>query len=358
MPYEKNENEKFGFHVFDKELNSLWERKITLPYKDGLFLVKDYEVSNNGDVYLLGKIYKDKAKDVRKSQSNFKYHIISYSGDGSKLNEYPIEIKGKFLTDMQIAITNDQDIICGGFYSEDGTYSIKGSYFFKIDGYTRKTTALKYKEFDIDFMTQNFTAKEEKKAKKNESKGVNIELYQYDLDEIILKEDGGAVLIGEQFYIRAVITSTTDGNGFIKDKTNYYYFFNDIIVINISPVGNIEWTEKIPKRQVTANDGGYYSSYTLSVVADKLFFVFNDHPYNLLYKGSGKLHNFNKSKKSLVVLVELDSEGRQTREALFSAKEAEILTRPKVCEQISHNELVLFGQKGKTQRFAKIFFKD
>ena len=43
---------------------------------------------------------------------------------------------------------------------------------------------------------------------------------------------------------------------------------------------------------------------------------------------------------------------------VVSAKDAGVMTRPKVCEQISSNEMVLFGQKGKKQRFATITFKN
>ena len=49
-------------------------------------------------------------------------------------------------------------------------------------------------------------------------------------------------------------------------------------------------------------------------------------------------------------------EGRQTREALFSMREADVIIRPKVCEQTTKNELILFGQKKKKQRFAKVSF--
>ena len=41
---------------------------------------------------------------------------------------------------------------------------------------------------------------------------------------------------------------------------------------------------------------------------------------------------------------------------LFSSAETGIVTRPKVCEQISDNEMIIFGQKKTTQRFAKIKF--
>ena len=358
LPYDKGESEKFGFHVFDKALNQLWEKNITLPYKEELFDVEDYEVDNKGNIHLLALIFKEKRKEKRKGDPNYKYQVLSYLNNGTELKEYPIKIEGKFLTDMQIAINDEQDIICGGFYSSEGTFSIEGSYFLKINGETKEIKSKEFQNFGIDFITQNMTKRQEKKTKNKAAKGKDIELYQYDLDNIVLRDDGGALLIGEQYFVRVVTRTIPDGNGNTSTTTTYYYHYNDIIVINMSPDGKIEWSKKIAKKQVTRNDGGFFSSYALSIVKDKLYFVFNDNPKNLFYKGEGKLYNFNKSKESLVVLVTLDNEGNQTREALFSAKEADILTRPIVCEQISKNEMILFGQRKKTHRFARISFKE
>ncbi len=158
------------------------------------------------------------------------------------------------------------------------------------------------------------------------------------------------------------MVSTTDGLENIRTTTHYYY--NDIIVISIDPEGQIEWTEKIAKRQHTVNDFGYYSSYALAIDDDKMNFIFNDNIKNLvssaMTKGKlkGLVYNFSKSFKwSVTVLVQLDSDGRQVKEALFNTKEAKFLIRPKVAKQISNNELVIYGQKKKAERFGKITFK-
>lgn len=369
-PYDKDEKEQFGFHIFDKNLNQLWEKKVTLHYNDELFDVKNYQVDNYGNVHLLGIIIPEKIKGQRKERLKYKYQILSYLNSGNELKEYPIKIEGKFLTDMQIAINVDQDIICSGFYSNVytkvhsdvgyslGSDAITGTYFIKIDDDTKEIITKEFKEFGIDFITQNMTKKKKEKVEKKAENGKNTNLYQYDLKNIKLREDGGAILIGEQYYVKMVESRYTDSKGKTQRTKTYYYYYNDIIVIKISPNGNIEWAEKIPKRQYTVDDGGFYSSFALSVVKDKLYFVFNDHPNNLSYNGEGEPATFNKGRRSIVVLVELDSEGNQTREALFSLKKAEILMLPKICKQISENEMLLFDQRKKIHRFAKITFKE
>lgn len=358
LPFKKGENERFGFHVFNEKMEQLWEKKVTLPYKEELFNINDYEIDNNGDCYLLGKIYNDKNNRARKGKPNYKYHILGYTENGAESNEYPIEIKDHFLTDMQIAINSSSNIICAGFYSELGNYSIKGSYFLTIDGKSKEVKSQSFKEFGIDFITQNMTARQERKAKKKKAKGKEVELYKYDLNNLILRSDGGALLIGEQYYVEIFTSTMPNGNGGTTTTTTYTYHYNDIIIVNISPQGEIEWTEKIPKRQISTNDGGYNSSFSLSVVNDKIYFAFNDNGKNLLYNGSGKVERYNGGKESVVTLVEVDSDGRFTRESLFSMNEVGVVIRPKVGKQIKSNELILFGQRKKIKRFAKVTFRE
>ena len=360
LPFEKGAKQKYGFTVLDKDMNKLWEKKVTLPYAQELFDVERYRIDEQGNVYILGLIYKDKRKLRRKGEPNYKYTVISYKDEGNTVADYPIELPGKFITDMQLAIADNGDIICGGFYSDEGKFSIKGSYYLSIDGSTKKIKSRSFNEFGIDFITQHFKANKAKKAKKKAEKGKNVEMYQYELDDIVLKDDGGAILIGEQYYVRVVTRTSTDANGHTTTSTTYYYHYNDIIVININPEGEIEWTEKIPKKQVTTNDGGYYSSYALAIRDDKLYFIFNDNPANLFYKSGEKISNFNKGKGSVAILVTLTEEGRYSKELLFTTEQAEVLIRPMACEQTNDDEMILFGhgRKRKMHRFAKLTFVD
>lgn len=356
LPYEKHENEKFGFHVLDAQLNEIWSKQIFLPYEEALFEIEDYKVDNKGNVHILGVVFKEKRKEKRKGQPNYNYEVLSYFQKDDGVKSYTISLEDKFLTDMQIAVNDDLDIICSGFYSSVGTFGIIGTYFIKVNGKTKEITTKSFKEFGLDFITQNMTKREEEKTTRRAEKGKDVEMYEYDLDDIIIHSNGGATLIGEQYFVRTYTTTTNNPTtGATSTYTTYYYNYNDIIVISISPSGEIEWTQKVPKVQVTSNDNGFYSSYVTSVVKDKIYFVFNDHPKNIT-EPSETTYAFRGWKNSMVVLVEVDAKGNMTKQPLFSAKDAEVITRPKVCEQVSKKEMILFGQKRKQQQFAKITF--
>jgi hypothetical protein len=196
--------------------------------------------------------------------------------------------------------------------------------------------------------------RDEKITRKEEEKGKDPELFEYNLDQLLIGSDGSALLVGEQYYVR-IVTTTTTLNGQKTVRHHYHYYYNDIIAVKINPAGQIEWAQKVAKSQHTFDDGGYYSSYALAAAKGKTWFIFNDNPKNMDYDGEGRPENFN-SGKSEAVIVGLDSGGKQTKQAIFSSGDVEVMIRPKVCEQISGQDVILFGQRRKMQQFAKLTF--
>lgn len=353
LPYDYREPEKFGFLVMDKEMNQLWQQNVTLPYRDDLFDVESFKVDNYGNVYLLGLLYKDVRRAKRKGEANYQYKVLSYTDQGATAREYSVSLPDKFLTDMQIGIRSNKDIVCSGFYSDQGKLSIRGTFFLSIDAETKEIKTKSFKEFDIDFITQNMTERQAEKAKRKEERGQEQELYEYDLDKLIVRSDGGALLIGEQFFINTV-TTTTYFNRMPMTRTVTHYYYNDIIMVSIRPDGTIDWAVKIPKRQHSVDDGGFYSSYAMAINRDKIYFVFNDNPNNLDYSGVGRVSQ-TPSRNQVVTVVSVNPRGEMKRQIL-GAGAGEVIIRPKVCEQISYSEMLLFGQRRRTQQFGRITF--
>ena len=359
LPYQENEKEKFGFYIYDKEMNEIWSKQITLPYKDKLFVIKDYDIDNNGAVHILGKLFNKKAKDKRKGKVNYRYQILSYYNNGTELKRYDIRLKGKFVKDVKMVVNDDKDIICAGFYSDDNSDSIKGIYFVKIDHETKELITESYKKFDSNFITQYMKEGAKKNTKKRIAKGKNVELYSYDLNDIVLKKDGGAVLIGED-YDSSVMTSTYfKGNGGYGKQTTYYYTYNNIIVINISPKGQILWAQKVPKRQ-TSNAPGYFASYASMITDHKIYLLYNDNPKNLISgeNDKGKIYNLSNLKKSVIVLASLDSDGKLTRDIIPKPDKTKLFLIPKASTQINDDTMIIFIKRARKYRYAKLTFKE
>lgn len=352
-PNKSYEKDELVFKVFGSEMKEIWGEKVETPYLDKEFGSRGWKLDNDGNVYVIGLVYDGKIITVG-GKSNDQYKILSYRKEGGKPKMYDINADGKFISDLQLAIDDNGDLICAGFYSDESTFNVKGSYFFKMSGETQAVQSKSFKEFSIESMLSESTEKEKGKAERNARKGKDLELYKYHLDEIIIREDGGAILIGEQFY-KETISSMAMPNGENSSSDDYYYY-NDIVVVNLSPEGEIDWVELVPKFQRSVEDGGYYSSYVYAVANDNLYFVFNDHTGNLTRSEGDEVHPAF-GLDNVIVLVEVDKNGKETREALFDINDIHIGIRPKLSEQIYANELILFGERKQTHRFIKLKFK-
>ena len=120
--------------------------------------------------------------------------------------------------------------------------------------------------------------------------------------------------------------------------------------------GNIAWSSRIPKVQQTTDDGGYFSSYSMAVVRDRMFFVYNDNSRNFGDRGNRRnLHSFNGS-NSIIAMSEVNQKGVVRKYALGNNRDEKILTRPKVCEQTGLYEMVVFGERRGKFKFGTLNF--
>lgn len=333
----------------------MWSGIKTLPIADKLFNIESYDVDNKGNVYVLGIKFDDVPKEKVKGEPNYNYLLLKYEFGTDNLIEYPILVEGKFLTDLNFTINKDSDIICAGFYSKEKVYNISGSFYMKIDDESKAVLVSDFLEFDISLLTQNLNEKQDAKVQKKEDKGKKVNLLQYNLGKLVIKDDGGITLVGENYYV----VVTTSYNAQTKSQTTtYHYYYNQILVVDISADGKIQWVKQIPKNQHTINDGGYFSSYGLIERGDKIYFLYNDNPKNVTFKPGDKIFSYKKKDdETLTMLVEVDKDGNMVREAAFNQQKAEVIMRPKAFYQINDDEMILFGQNRKNYRVAKLTFK-
>jgi hypothetical protein len=346
-PYEKYADEKFTLLLIDENLNALWKNDISPPYKDKYFSLEDFTVTDSGHVYMLATISEDRSgmslRERRKTPTYF-HSALMFNPDREELSEYEIKLDPKFISDIIMAITDSGDIVCSGFYSNKNSSDIIGTFFIKIDKQTKKIETQGTMDFPADFLAQFMS--EGRAAKKKE-------LYNYNLRYLIQRADGGAELIAEQYY-EYEVCSTDPKTG--ATTCTYYYYYNDIIVVNINPDGTIDWARKIPKLQVSHNDGGYYLSFSLHVTESTLYFMFNDHPKNLNVPAGGKYKYMGNLKKSVAVLVSMDLKGDQVRQPMFRSEDLKTYLRPKLFLTVSSRRMFLYGQRRTMYKLAEVKF--
>jgi hypothetical protein len=340
MPYEKGQPQKFGMHVYNDEFEEIWKKEIELPYDDDLFDIVSYCVGNDGNVYVLGKVYEEKHRDKKRGEVNYKYHVFYYTNNENDTYDVPIDSKSKFFNEISMSLNNNNQVICVGLYSTSLGGVSEGTFYLRIDSKTHKVLADTQKEFS-ELMDDNNNYSERKRKRKQDRVYRN-----YEFRQIIQKEDGGIIVVAEQYYVVVVTTTTKSSTGGTTTKTTYYYHYDNILVLNIDKNGKFLWQKIIPKNQVSADDGGYYSSFTLAVKDDNLYFLYNT---------SKKKFFLFRDPKDLLSLFVLDKEGELSEKSdIIDKKDSKVYMVPKTGVHIADNEIYMFGRGRRTNRFAKI----
>lgn len=340
--------QEFNLYVLDASLNELWSKEACLPYPDNLFTTEQYKVDNYGNVYLLSTLFEDKRPSKRNGKPDYKYHLVSYKNGGEAVEEYAIRLPDKFLTDMKIVVNSRQDIIGGGFYANQGSYEIEGSYFFTIDGSSNEIISNSVREFEKGLIKHAIPASH--LADNSRRSSSNIREYGFSLNDMVLREDGSAVLVGEQF----LVSSRTDirrGLFGARTQSRYYYDYTDIILVNANPNGKISWTGKINKFQHSHDDAGRYSSYYLNLLQGTLCFVFNQPSNRGNHRDKG-CHT-----PSETVLVKVDRTGRQYFQEIEGLEGADVQLMPGTGLPFGGTDLVFLGAGKRNARFIKMSIK-
>jgi hypothetical protein len=342
IPSAAKDPERFSIHVLDNKLETLWSREVILPYPSGSFAVREYRVDESGKVFLLGAVYEAGQRNRRLPTH---YRALEYREGDLAPAEWKISLPDRFITDLTFRIAKNGDLICSGFYSDRDAVGAKGICYFRLDAATRQMTTQTWQPFDFDFRAGELSERGRRRAMEAEMAGNergSAELARFNLDELVLRTDGGALLVAEQFYVQERILRNYWNYWGRAMEISYFYFYNDIIVVNIQPSGAIEWAVKIPKQQISIDDGGYYSSYVMATVRDRLYFLYNDSNWSV--------------RSPLIRATEVRKDGSTTTFPLNDQEAGAMLSRPKASRQIGSRLIALVGERGRNVRLGAVNF--
>ncbi|MFM2267716.1 MAG: hypothetical protein RL757_1157 [Bacteroidota bacterium] len=379
---DKVEKEEYSISIFDNKMTLDWEKILTLPYPSDRFNIEEMQVDNAGNVFTLGIIYREGATRLKRGgKPTYEYDLVAFMKNADKPKEYKIGNENEFITDLTFRPTPNGEIVLGGFYSEKGTFSIKGTCYFRLNPVTELFGATQKSPFSLDFMTTHLSEKNKVKAQKaaqNNDPTDDRELYDYALNDLVVRPDGSVLVVAEQYFLEEQYQNNNN-NGFgsglygnrgfydpyyssgiygnnLNTRRDFIFHYNDIIVVNLDKEGKQVWASQIPKNQATMNDNGLLSSFVMAESEGKLHFIFNDNARNFAKKGGQKTYRYNFSNNSdaMVVMATLDADGKMELKPLFNDDAAGVSTRPKICRQVGKNAIAIYGEHRNSYRFGLV----
>ncbi|MEL6250964.1 MAG: hypothetical protein AAFR87_03035 [Bacteroidota bacterium] len=320
------EAEEILYYIFDDEGELVQNGEFTIRYPDNRFAMRSLRVSNSGNIFVLGQFVRN--NNIRDADAS-KYLIYRYDLDTEEGIEFPIELEDRFITDLAFRLDRDENMYVAGFYSNRNSEQIAGTVMQKIsiDG---DLLINAHERFDESFL-RNFLSRGKVR------KGGELRNFRLDSqDGIVLRSDGGILLIAEKFFV----TSQTyrDIYGYWVDRD--FFHFEEVILTSISGTGEIEWHSIVDKNQISEDPSNlsYFNAFSSS--GTHIFYEYrpNRNRFNVYYNTIG---------------IEGEVSDRQ---ALFREYSESNEFFPRFCQQINSREalMVYMQNRGKVFSVVKV----
>lgn len=321
---DKKSYDVIGLVAFGENLAQISEREIKMPYTERRMDNLDYQLDNEGNLYLLTKVFHDDSNDDKKRSkdelANYHLELFFIKNGTNELKISKFENKDKFITKLWLFDSPQNFLVCGGFFSngKGDLDDSDGVLAFKIDKQGNIYDSVSH-DIPAEIINQYESEKTKKKNDKKEKKGDVPKFSNLFLNDIIVNNDGSLVLIGEQYF---VVTHTTMGpNGSTRTYTRYFY--NDILITKIGVNGGLNWMKKIPKTQ-SGGRGQGGMSYKYFSANDQHYLVFLDNVKNidLPIDKTPALHSDGQGGYLTAVKI-ADSDGSLTKSSILNGRDIE-----------------------------------
>lgn len=343
QPFERNESQKFGFKIFNSQLQELWAKDVVLAGKDEIAEIVNYAVGGDGKVYLLLKSYDDRRRAIRGNNPDYLYEILIFQNNIDNPIRKEIVIEDRNILSLSMYVTVDGNVSLTGLYSNKESRS-NGVFHSKLDGKTGEsiyTSIVSYEDIGNEYL-------EDDKIRKLLKGDKDLSLYSFQSRNVIPTDEGGLYFITENSFTRVNV----DNSEFGYVSTTYIDL--SIMIIRIDSLGQIEWWTTVKKKQV-AGDRNFQQHHSFNSFYHNgtLHLLFNDHKNNVPRGSNNTIRGFNPGANSVLKLVSIDRNGVTTQTVLDDFKTSRVNILPGKTVSISDNEIYLIG----IRRFSIPFIK-
>lgn len=281
----KNENFNFTTLLFNTSLQLQRKSRWVVPYEERRDVYNDFFVDNDGN-FVFAKSEKASARDLLS-----KVFIITKPPMSDTFSSTSVNLNNLYLDEVKLKVDNiNKRLVLNSFYYSQKRGNIEGLF---IGIWDRLMDSL------IVQNTIKFNDTLRRQAKVNGT--TRIAFNDFFIKNIILKKDGGFLLTGEDYYTQSRSTpwnrydflnnysSLSSYNYYMYSPAGYWYrprgwygnnsqtryYYDNIVVMDISKTGNLQWANILHKSQFD-DETDNFLSYQIMNTGDELHFLFNE----------------------------------------------------------------------------------
>lgn len=349
--------QEIRFLVFGENMEKEWESGDRIEHDKKIYYESEFVVDETGNAYMICLYFQPILLQHLKPRKN-SYLIVAFTDHGEKVNRYFADFPNKYIRGIGIEPTLDNNLACAGFYSPSLIdLTIDGLFFFTIDHEYQIIRNMKFHELAPYFLEESMNLKPGQESK---------HLYNFYLDHLVLRQNGNFILSGEQ-----VLEQRYDNHA-------------NIIVMGLSPEGNVLWERVIQKLQ--NHDYDRYPEYVRNVAFDpysnytpntefvtypnytsyalfapphwnRVEILFNENLKNLNRPAEKEMLTFHANSKAYLSCVEIGEYGEMGKNIIYIKKRKRNLTpAPIYFYDMKTNEMIMPALRYRKFRFMKLTF--
>lgn len=337
--------------LFDKEFNLQHKSRIETIYQDKKYIFSDFLLSNSGNlVFTVGD---------RSSNRTFisELSIVTKAPAVDTFQTTSIGLNDKIIDEIKLKVDNmNSHYILNSFYYLKKKGNTEGIFTAVVDEGSDRIISRTFASVGDD-LRENLRAKGNKKSALND----------FFIRNVILKNDGGFLLMAEDFYNESRYSPWNRwdylyGGGYSPFYSPYYYYspyyspfywgnrglydyrdvryyYNNILVLSLDSTGKYDWTRVVNKAQFDDQTDNSLS-YALMISGGKLRFLFNEVT----------------RRKQILNERTIDGDGEIQRSPPMHNLDKGYTFMPRYAKQVSASEMIVPCSYRNFISFAKIQF--
>ncbi len=313
--------------VVDTALNLVYTKSAYIELPERNSGMAAFALSDSGHFAML--CYNSEKIKALSSKRKIDYFLYCSTLTDTVFKEYKV-LPGKSITGIGIAMDNvNNKLVVAGFFTGEENFVSGGILYGSLDltpGSEMNITARRIEE------------QERLKLKGERILDGGYGVSGYPIERMVLRRDGGAVIIAEAAYT----TDFSYYDAFTQSFTRRIeYHFENIVVISINPDGMAQWNAIVEKDQVSYDDDGVFSSFASLLLNDRLVMLYNE----------------DINRKARILTASINREGTRNPPTPYPQSDG-VLLLPRSGKQISENEVLIPGYRKKELFLIKFAFNE
>lgn len=323
------------FEMYGEGLTLEWEADKRIVYPQRPPRAEIIKVNEKGDVFIITLQDEQKLSSLWNITKN-RYRLFALTEKGKYNNSYMLDFPELYIRGIHLEPGAGHDLSIVGFYSPTHYRAmVDGAFYVELNNETGEFLNERFFEFEPWFLAEAMAPDPKKPPK---------EMYWFKIRHMIRRNNGDFLVLAEN-----------------EIEQNYDTYMN-IVAMNFSPGGTLNWKRVIPKRQGIDKQSNFnYSSFQVHapINMDKTYLVFNDNIKNGEWPSEDKIKSFHPNGKATLKVITIGAMGEISSSIIYRKIKKRMKTPvPLRYYDMLNHEMVIPSIRYKKYTYLKIGFNE